>query len=137
MRARSRPIEEFKPREAGPRTWGSELIIAETPFYLGKILSMKAGTAGGLQYHVEKDESFYLLSGTALVDHDPGDGLLNRSLMLPGQTYHIPPGAVHRVTALTDCVLIEASTVHFSDRVRVEDRYGEPETEGLPTTRQE
>ena len=48
------PIEAYTPKTL-TRDWGDEVFIAETPQYLGKILRMKAGTRGGLQYHVEKD----------------------------------------------------------------------------------
>jgi mannose-6-phosphate isomerase len=116
------------------RAWGEEIFVAETPHYLGKVLRMKAGTAGGLQYHVEKDETFHLVSGRALVRFDKGAGLETR-LMLPGESFHIPPGAVHQVEALDACVFFEASTPHYDDRVRCEAQYGLPESGGLPTTR--
>lgn len=128
-------IESFTPREAGPRDWGVELIIAETPLYLGKLLRMKAGGKGGLQYHVEKDESFYLLSGNAWVRTDDGSGQIKTLWMRPGETFHIPPGAVHQVEAVTECVFLEVSTPHYDDRVRVESEYGLDEDGGLPTTK--
>lgn len=130
-----RPIERFEPYDVGERTWGREVLIAHTPHYTGKILYMKAGHAGGLQYHVEKDETFHLVSGEALVDYDDGTGALVQLLMEPGMSVHVPPGAPHRVTAVSDCVFFEASTPHFDDRVRVEREYGERDTGGLPTTR--
>ena len=132
-------IESYAPRVL-VRDWGEELFIAETPHYLGKLLKMGAGTQGGLQYHVEKDETFYLLSGQALVEcetirNSAGELALTTIPMSTGESYHIPPGAVHRVTAVTDCVFVEASTPHYEDRVHVERLYGLPETGGLPTTR--
>lgn len=126
-------IERYHPKIL-TRDWGEEMFVAETPHYLGKVLRMKAGTAGGLQYHVEKDESFFLFSGRALVRFDRGAGLEVRP-MLSGESFHIPPGAVHQVEAVTDCVFFEASTPHYDDRVRCEAQYGLPESGGLPTTR--
>jgi hypothetical protein len=41
---------------------------------------------------------------------------------------------VHQTEAITDVVYIEASTPHFNDRVRVEDKYGVESTGGLPST---
>lgn len=116
------------------RDWGEELIVADTPQYLGKVLRMRAGTAGNLQYHRKKDETFFLWSGTAQIWFDAGQGLCSVP-MFPGQSYHVPPGAVHRVVAVTDCVFFETSTPHQDDRVRMEAWYGEPETGGLPSTR--
>lgn len=122
-------IEPFTPREIGPKPWGTELLIACTDHYIGKVLTMKAGHRGGLQYHVHKDETFYLVSGRALVTSDAGTGtaLITRP-MFPGESYHIPPGAVHQVEAVTDCVFFEASTPHFEDRVNVGAEYGRADT---------
>ena len=116
------------------REWGQEIFIAETPRYLGKVLKMHKGGRGGLQFHRRKDETFHLLSGKALVESDDGHGTLARRVMQPGESFHIPPGAPHRVTALEDCVFVEANTPHYDDRVRVEERYGEVAVGGLPTT---
>jgi mannose-6-phosphate isomerase-like protein (cupin superfamily) len=116
-------LERFQPRPVGDKPWGIELLVAHTPHYTGKVLLMNKGHCGGLQYHVEKDETFYLFSGIAQVECDPGDGLLETRRMEMGESYHVPPGAVHRVTAITDCVLFETSTPHFDDRVNVSHLY--------------
>jgi len=124
-------IEKYEPK-IHERVWGQEIFIAETEHYLGKMLVMKAGTAGGLQAHVEKDETFYLLSGEAWVASDvngKGEKLWYRR-MTAGQAWHIPPGAAHKVEAITDCVFFEASTPHYDDRIRLEKQYGLPVPEG-------
>lgn len=126
-------IEKVEPHIL-TRDWGEEIIVTNTPLYLGKILKMRAGTAGGLQVHRQKVETFYLHSGIAIVTTDFGDGILAELQMEPGEAYHIPAGAVHKVTALTDCVFSEWSTPHVNDRVRMESIYGLPEAGGLPTT---
>ena len=123
------------PKDMGARTWGEELLIIDTPSYIGKLMHMRAGAAGGLQKHVEKDEASYLLSGSAWVYTDTGDGNLTRFLLNEGCSVHIPPGSVHKVEAITDCVFFEASTPHFNDRIRLEEAYGRMDTDGLPTTR--
>ena len=115
-------IQKLEPR-VEKRVWGNEIFLVETPNYIGKRLEMNAGTAGGLQVHVEKEETFYLLSGRAWVDYDNGVGGLARHEMVPGEIFHIPPNATHRVIAVEDCVFFEASTPHFDDRVNVENRY--------------
>lgn len=128
-------VEIQLPRDMGERTWGRELLVIDTPHYIGKVLEMRAGGAGGLQTHVQKDEASYLVSGTAWVYTDTGDGQLRRLFWSPGTAIHIPPGAVHKVEAITDCVIFEASTPHFNDRIRLEPRYGLETDGGLPTTR--
>lgn len=115
-------IESFIPKALGPKEWGTELLVAHTAHYTGKVMHMRAGASGPLQYHEQKDETFYLVSGRANVTFDV-DGQLVTRRMRAGESYHIPPGTVHRVAAVTDCVMFEASTPHFEDRVNVEDRY--------------
>lgn len=127
-------IELRAPLEVGPRDWGREILIAHTDAYIGKVLLMKAGTAGGLQYHKTKIETFFLDEGQAFVDYDNGSGQLTTMSMSPGMIVHVPAGAPHRVRAITDCKFFEVSTPVFNDRVRVEQEYGEPEKGGLPTT---
>ena len=127
-------IELRAPLEIGKREWGREILIAQTDHYIGKVLLMKAGTAGGLQYHKTKIETFFLDEGQAFVDYDDGNGTLTTMSMSPGMIVHVPAGAPHRVRAITDCKFFEVSTPVFGDRVRVEAQYGEQEGGGLPTT---
>lgn len=117
----SKPIiKPFVPRILGPKSWGTETLIAHTPEYTGKVLRMNAGTCGPLQYHEHKNETFYLFSGRAIVRFERADGVLGLHQMLPGEAFHVPPGAVHQVEALDECVLFEASNPVFEDRVGVE-----------------
>ena len=113
------PIERFSPREIPGKPWGQELLVAHTPFYTGKVLTMRAGASGPLQYHERKDEAFHLFSGEALVRTKHPDGTIIAIRMLPGETYHIPPGAIHQVEAVIECVFFETSTPVFDDRVGV------------------
>ena len=41
-----------------------------------------------------------------------------------GESFRIAPGTVHYMQAVTDCDVLEASTPHLGDVVRLEDRYG-------------
>ena len=42
----------------------------------------------------------------------------------PGDAFRYRPGTVHRVTAIEDLLVLEVSTPHLDDVVRLEDRYG-------------
>ena len=96
---------------------------------------MKAGSKGALQYHRIKNEVQILISGKLLIRYDDsGSGLLTEKTIESGACVHFCPGLIHQEEALTDCVLIEASTPHFNDRVRVEERYGLDSIGGLPST---
>ena len=140
MTNESRPgesVAEFPvSQDVGPRDWGEETLLAlVSGKYSLKKLTLKAGCKGGLQYHHVKDECGYLVSGELRIRYDEGNGVLSERLLSSGDTFHFPPGAVHQEEAITDCEIIEVSTPHFNDRVRVEARYGLPEGGGLPTTR--
>lgn len=130
-----RPSIKFpEPLDLGPRDWGQETLLFETPHYIGKALYMKAGSAGGLQYHRRKIETFLIADGRAAVDYDDGGGTLISRILEKGDVVHVPVGAPHRVRAFTDCLIFEWSTPIFNDRVRVEHEYGEEISGGLPTT---
>lgn len=110
-------IEKFEPYELGPKPWGTELVIAQTESYLGKCLFMRAGSRGSFQSHVKKEESFYLLSGTATVRWKTDDGVIQEAPMRQGEAYHVPCGAVHQVIAETACTFLEVGLPVFDDRV--------------------
>lgn len=110
-------IEKFEPYEIPGKPWGTELVIAQTDTYLGKALFMAAGKGGAMQSHVRKDESFYLLSGTATVRWMTDDGVIQEAPMRQGEAYHVPVGAKHQVRAETDCVFLEVGLPVFDDRV--------------------
>jgi mannose-6-phosphate isomerase-like protein (cupin superfamily) len=114
----------FEPRRV-EKPWGWELIWADTDQYVGKILFVRAGHSLSLQFHREKDESWYVESGRAELElGEAGQSLLNREVITAGASFHYAPGTVHRVTALEDTTILEVSTPHLDDVVRLEDRYG-------------
>ena len=106
------------------KPWGYELIWGETDQYVGKILHVTAGEALSLQYHEIKDETLFLLSGSLLLQAGGLEEELVDYQMLEGQSFHMPSRTVHRMIAETDCDILEVSTPHLDDVVRLEDRYG-------------
>jgi mannose-6-phosphate isomerase len=115
---------EFEPRKV-EKPWGSELIWAETDDYVGKVLFVKAGESLSLQFHRVKDESWLVQQGRAMVElGSVGDPVLSQEVIAPGACFHFRPGTVHRVTAIEDTTIVEVSTSHLDDVVRLEDRYG-------------
>lgn len=105
------------------KPWGHEIIWAHTERYVGKILHVKAGHALSVQYHNRKDETVYLLSGE-LVYWVQEDGKMRDMQLRRGDAFHITPGTVHSMEAVTDCDILEASTPDLDDVVRLTDRYG-------------
>ncbi|MEV0705559.1 cupin domain-containing protein [Saccharopolyspora sp. NPDC050389] len=114
------------------KPWGYEEIFAVVAGrYVGKVLHIRAGEAISLQYHEKKEETIAVQSGIVLLDLGPNRTSLVRMELDPGQTASIPSGVVHRVTAVSDAVLLEASTAEpgwQADVVRLEDRYGRTTT---------
>jgi quercetin dioxygenase-like cupin family protein len=109
------------------KPWGYELVWAHTDRYVGKILHIRKGESLSYQYHRVKDETIYLLSG--LMELEIGDEAGKKTLSLePGNSFHITPGTRHRMVALQDCDVLEASTPELDDVVRLEDRYGRAQT---------
>jgi mannose-6-phosphate isomerase len=106
------------------KPWGHELIWAETDRYVGKILHVRAGHALSLQYHERKDETIHLLRGTMRFVVGPTADRLSVIELVEGQSYRVTPGTVHRMEAVTDVDILEASTPDLDDVVRLEDRYG-------------
>ena len=124
-----------KSLNVGKRNWGIEKLLLVIPRVLSlKILQIKKGKKGGLQYHRLKNECGYILSGKLLVRYDNGKGVLKEKMLSKGKCFHFPPGAVHQEEAITDVEILEASTPHFNDRVRVENFYNLNMEPGLPTT---
>ena len=120
----------------GKRDWGKEDLLVLIPKVLSfKLLMLKKGKKGGLQYHHKKNECGYLISGKLKIKFDDGTGLLKEKILKKGNFFHFPPGLVHREIALTNCRILEASSPHFNDRVRVESRYGLKSEKGLPSTK--
>jgi mannose-6-phosphate isomerase len=114
----------FDPRKV-EKPWGWELIWAHADAYVGKILFVRAGQSLSLQFHREKDESWYVESGRARLELGKiGQAVLAEEVIGPGAAFRYRPGTVHRVTALEDTTILEVSTPHLDDVVRLEDRYG-------------
>jgi mannose-6-phosphate isomerase-like protein (cupin superfamily) len=105
------------------KPWGHELIWAHTERYVGKLLHIKQGEKLSLQYHEVKDETIHVFSGRLLLVVDEGHGLIERELKM-GESYRIVPKTTHRMIALSDCDVLEASTPELDDVVRLEDSYG-------------
>ena len=102
------------------KPWGHEIIWAETTYYVGKLLHINAGHRLSLQYHKVEEETVYVLSGTLYVYDSAG----NTTKLLPGERFHVVPGQIHRFGANESAVeIMEVSTPHLDDVVRLEDDY--------------
>ena len=93
------------------KPWGFEIIWAETDDYVGKLLHINAGHRLSKQYHLKG----------ILINYDKDDKPMR---IPPGESFHVVPNQIHRFGALESSVeVIEVSTPHLNDVVRLEDDY--------------
>ena len=131
------------------KPWGYEKWIADgSPNfkYALKEIFLKSGNKSSLQFHKYKEETNFIQSGKGLLhlsdlkidaDKFSNDGYSESELknfvnsvytvdLIPGYVFHIKPGYIHRVEALTDLLMIESSTVELDDVLRIIDDTNRP-----------
>jgi quercetin dioxygenase-like cupin family protein len=111
------PVKVEKP-------WGYEIWYAWTDQYVGKIIHVNAGAKLSLQYHNEKDETSYLLSGKMLLTKGATADALTVTEIGPGHQWRNLPGEIHTIEGVEDSDVLEVSTPHLEDVVRLKDNYG-------------
>lgn len=106
------------------KPWGYEELLEQNEYYVVKRLFMREGHCCSLQYHEEKHETVYVLSGTMRLVY--GDTLeeIKDVILETGEHYVIAPGKIHRMCGATDCIYLESSTNQLDDVVRLVDDYG-------------
>lgn len=113
--------------EVKPKPWGREIWFAHTERYAGKILEVSKGKRLSLQYHEQKMETQYVVSGLVKLTVGTDKDHLEDKILHPGDKYDIYPGLIHRVEAMEDSVIFEVSSPELTDVVRLDDDYGRPE----------
>jgi mannose-6-phosphate isomerase len=113
------------------KPWGHEEWFALVDGrFCGKVIFVREGHALSLQYHEVKEETVSVQTGRLLFEVGASERALESFELLPGESVHLRPGTRHRMTALEDTVVLEASTTELDDVVRLEDRYGRSGTTG-------
>ncbi len=129
------------------KPWGYERWIADgapTFGYVLKEIFIRAPHRSSIQFHKDKQESNYIQKGRGILHYsvDPIDieryvagnyrqeelnamisGMRQHELVA-GTVFHIRPGFLHRVEAVEDLVMVEASTVDLDDVFRLADDTG-------------
>jgi mannose-6-phosphate isomerase len=113
----SLPVKIEKP-------WGYEIWYAWTDQYVGKIIHVNKGGKLSLQYHNEKDETSYLLKGRLLLTKGPNPENLIITEIGEGHMWRNRPGEIHTIEGVEDSDVLEVSTPHLEDVVRLTDLYG-------------
>lgn len=110
------------------KPWGWEIhwVPADKP-YIGKVLHINKGARLSLQVHDQKQESWYLMNGQAMVIWENPEGDVIETELEPGQGYTTEVGQKHRLVGITDCDIIEVSTPELGTTYRLEDDYKRPD----------
>lgn len=111
------PVKVEKP-------WGYEIWYAWTDQYVGKIIHVNAGGKLSLQYHNEKDETSYLLKGRLRLTKGNSVESLTVTEIAAGHQWRNRPGEIHTIEGIEDSDVLEVSTPHLEDVVRLTDLYG-------------
>jgi mannose-6-phosphate isomerase len=101
------------------KPWGHELVWAESARYVGKILHIHAGHRLSRQYHQVKEETFMVQAGEMDLEVGLAEAMETRRMKV-GDVFHVLPGTVHRMLAVTDVDVLEVSTPELDDVVRLE-----------------
>lgn len=111
------------------KPWGYEIhwVPAENIPYMAKLIHINAGARLSLQIHGLKQESFFLMSGTAAVAWEDNTGQLIQTELRPSVGYTVDVGQKHRLIGLTDCDVIEVSTPESGTTWRLDDDFARPD----------
>ena len=113
------------------KPWGHEIWWAWTDDYVGKILHVKAGHRLSVQYHERKDETSYVLTGRLTLYKGGSADDLVATPVEPGSQWRNLPGQIHTIEAIEDADVLEVSTPHLDDVVRLSDSYGRQGTSAV------
>ncbi|MFA6502903.1 MAG: cupin domain-containing protein [Candidatus Paceibacterota bacterium] len=105
-------IQILKP-ELHPKGWGEETWIINTDKYCGKLLTFNKEASFSDHFHVNKDETWYVLEGKLeLRYYNLANAEKKTAVLTKGDVVHIPPTKPHQLRALEASVIIEVSTPH-------------------------
>ena len=105
------------------KPWGREEVIEINEKYMVKKLTMLTGHRCSLQYHNQKKETIYVLSGVLKIIQGVNQDSLVEKLYYAGDFITIPPGLIHRMEGVEESTYLEASTPEINDVVRLVDDY--------------
>ncbi len=104
------------------RPWGEELWLTKEKPSMVKIISVNPGESCSLQYHHNRDEYWYVISGNgyAVLGETEVPLKANSDCFVPRETKHRIKGGTELL------VMVELAYGEFDEKdiVRIEDKYG-------------
>lgn len=89
--------------------WGTITTVYADDNFTLKNIFMRKNTQSSMEYHVKKDEFYYILSGKLKVGMRIGRAENHSVVLQQGDVFHIRPGLMHMRIALEDTHIIEWS----------------------------
>lgn len=123
MRAFAFDKATLSPLESLSKYWGKISILERhEDGAVWKLIEMNAGTKSSLEYHVKKEEIYFLISGQLDLRLRLGRAEDHTITMNEGEYFKIPVGLMHQRSAVTGVKLLEwASSDDPKDSHIVED----------------
>lgn len=91
--------------------WGHELIWATNDKYCGKLMYFNQGAKFSMHFHVNKDETWYVLSGKFEVKYiQTKDASVLSEILETGSIWQNEPLEPHQLICIEEGVIIEVST---------------------------
>jgi dTDP-glucose pyrophosphorylase/mannose-6-phosphate isomerase-like protein (cupin superfamily) len=103
------------------KPWGKEEWLEQNEFYCYKRIYINSGHRTSYQYHEQKVETNYIISGKAEIWLENDNGIVEIFQMKEGDFFNVKPPRKHRVIAKTDIILQEVSTSQVDDVIRIDD----------------
>jgi len=102
------------------KVWGATVAVEQNAFAEMHHASIKKGMRCSRHSHSFKWNGFYVLSGELLIRVWQPSGLVDETILGPGEYTKVGPGIEHRFECLEDCECIELywPEMHHGDIVR-------------------
>ena len=91
--------------------WGNMKTLFENDTHTVKRIFMRKNTQSSMEYHITKQEAYYIESGRLKVGTRIGRAKNTSIVLEQNDVFHIPVGFIHMRIALEDTVIIEFSTL--------------------------
>jgi mannose-6-phosphate isomerase-like protein (cupin superfamily) len=100
-----------------PKAWGYELWIHNSEAYCGKLLVFKKDAKFSMHYHLLKEETWYVSSGSFYYHFiDTNEGKKYKIMIDEGDVIDLKQGQPHQLQATTEgSTIFEVSTQHFDE----------------------
>lgn len=89
------------------KVWGTTQLITATAQFEWHRIEIKAGGYCSKHRHATKWNGFYLEYGKLLIRVWKSEGIIDTTILLPGQYTAVSPGAYHQFEAVEDCIAFE------------------------------